>query len=453
MAILARNNVLGGDGFLLPDEIDPGENICVAVNIPNDPLYIAAFIGMYERMGTWVMWEKDGTTRARDAAQVWKNAIDASYVDGQLERCMSCCDDLITAINNIKINVTCGGCGVPEKTFRLPSDWMDDWATEPTAPSSENTELSAGDLCDRAFSAWNEMRVWITAFADNVADISPYDELYNILANSLLFKPTGEALYLIMATFSAMLYNNLVEDCLYFWDSLKDDFICNVVNSSNSQQLLAWFAPAIRTEPPTFTAGLWLEILFTGTDFNVLYDGTYVPFPEYIGSDCSYCEEQLGVEEIAPGHVMIPVTLAQAVISVNGGSVVNQGGNYWLFSGGANAGAMIEPDLSPWGYDWYANGGTSRQGARIVVGTPTNTLWGLQNSTLVFHGTLQNIVANEDIRVGNAGVLTDWLFEANRTTAISGAGNARMRIIQFGGIAGQSVVCQLWVVMDAGGQV
>jgi hypothetical protein len=32
-----------------------------------------------------------------------------------------------------------------------------------------------------------------------------------------------------------------------------------------------------------------MEVLLTGTHFTCLYDGSYNPLPEFIGSDCSFC--------------------------------------------------------------------------------------------------------------------------------------------------------------------
>jgi len=58
-------------GYLLPEVINPEENICVCVPIPKDWGHIRAFLGQLTELSKWQAWEKDGTTNASLAARRW----------------------------------------------------------------------------------------------------------------------------------------------------------------------------------------------------------------------------------------------------------------------------------------------------------------------------------------------------------------------------------------------
>jgi len=58
-------------GYLIPDVIDPEENICVCVPIPKDWGHVNAFLGQITELAKWLTWEKDGTESAKQAARRW----------------------------------------------------------------------------------------------------------------------------------------------------------------------------------------------------------------------------------------------------------------------------------------------------------------------------------------------------------------------------------------------
>lgn len=58
-------------GYLIPENIDPDENICVCVPIPKDWGHINAFIGQLTELAKWLTWEKDNTDNASIAARRW----------------------------------------------------------------------------------------------------------------------------------------------------------------------------------------------------------------------------------------------------------------------------------------------------------------------------------------------------------------------------------------------
>lgn len=80
-------------GYLIPDNPTPENLGCMLVFYPDDPLYSAALLGSLTFLGTWVAWEKDGTTRAKLAAEAWKEANE--------ETMATCGQNIAEAMNNI----------------------------------------------------------------------------------------------------------------------------------------------------------------------------------------------------------------------------------------------------------------------------------------------------------------------------------------------------------------
>lgn len=63
------------DGFLLPDEIDPEQTICVQFEIPNELNHIAAFWGALNVLEVWSNWDRDPEKKGKDVAAVWRRII------------------------------------------------------------------------------------------------------------------------------------------------------------------------------------------------------------------------------------------------------------------------------------------------------------------------------------------------------------------------------------------
>jgi len=95
-------------GYILPQQIDPPDRICVQVNVPNTPEYIAAITGAISTLGKWWTWEKSyspGDNRAKEAAEVWRKAIYETLVIGNCGGGMDCCNvvqDIEIIVNNIR---------------------------------------------------------------------------------------------------------------------------------------------------------------------------------------------------------------------------------------------------------------------------------------------------------------------------------------------------------------
>jgi len=76
-------------GYLIPENIDPDENICVCVPVPKDWGHIRAFMGQLTELSKWITWEKTGGTEAAQAARRWfditecvQKEIECAMTDG-----------------------------------------------------------------------------------------------------------------------------------------------------------------------------------------------------------------------------------------------------------------------------------------------------------------------------------------------------------------------------------
>lgn len=61
-------------GYILPENYDPPDVVCVKVYIPNDPLYLREFWGAYSYFTQWSAWKRDPLKRGKIAAKRWLDA-------------------------------------------------------------------------------------------------------------------------------------------------------------------------------------------------------------------------------------------------------------------------------------------------------------------------------------------------------------------------------------------
>lgn len=128
----------------LPGNIDPPENVCYAVEIPNDPDYIAAFWGAYEQLSHWWAWQRDPAKQGKDAARRWRLAVQETWKNFETigDMCdldinitcgagpAACCDQQLTIILNNQIHL---GSGVYDSIIALPDDGTDDGVNPPSS--------------------------------------------------------------------------------------------------------------------------------------------------------------------------------------------------------------------------------------------------------------------------------------------------------------------------------
>jgi len=346
-----------GKGYLLPENVDPEGFTCLKIYIPNDPTgyYLAAMSGAYSDMGRWVQWERDGTDRARLAANVWKQAIDFTYDFGWLECGMDCCDDLTERLIRIEallgeftdmnINVNCcgcGGCGCGSGSGQNP--WIDENGQplpieSPTIPGQNEPD--------------NDVSTWKCDATHQLIDdlVNFYSELNSVSLVGQLSLPVIAGILAALTLITAGTVWILATIALLFgvsigqvttwvqnWLSEKQgDLICVVYSSLTPAQahdnFLAYLAEH-KADIDGQTAGFWVEsvlkLVAGGIAWNEIFTADSVVIsPSNIGSTCP-CEGGSYFDLFGDGAwYLIPAVEGEVFIAGNANYQVS---NYlWSF--------------------------------------------------------------------------------------------------------------------------
>jgi len=116
------------NGYLIPENAQPADTRCLRVFVPDDPLYIAAFLGALTYFGQWTAWERDEQKRGQFAAHAWREANeltldglslpcgDYPITDEEMSEILEQLADIrsqLAEINNMNVTqtVNVGGCG------------------------------------------------------------------------------------------------------------------------------------------------------------------------------------------------------------------------------------------------------------------------------------------------------------------------------------------------------
>jgi hypothetical protein len=91
-------------GYKLPEVIEPEENCCICIPIPNDFNHKMAFLGQLDELGYWWNWERDPDKKGREAAAVWRKIVECIREEMDMSGC-GCGDDKPT---NTRINPETG---------------------------------------------------------------------------------------------------------------------------------------------------------------------------------------------------------------------------------------------------------------------------------------------------------------------------------------------------------
>lgn len=81
------------NGLPIPDPIDPEKALEFCMRIPDAPEYSQAFWGAMHNLGRWFSWEKDGTDRAKIAAETFWSYVGPAY-NKYLSGCVECTSDI-----------------------------------------------------------------------------------------------------------------------------------------------------------------------------------------------------------------------------------------------------------------------------------------------------------------------------------------------------------------------
>jgi hypothetical protein len=76
---MTRRNPDGG--YRLPEQLTDHELLCLSIPVPNNREYRAALWGALFELSKWWNWEKDGTNRAKEAADYWKDLLNPLVIE------------------------------------------------------------------------------------------------------------------------------------------------------------------------------------------------------------------------------------------------------------------------------------------------------------------------------------------------------------------------------------
>jgi len=135
-------------GFELPSPVDGWPLMDICLKIPDAPEYRRAFLGHLYKLGLWAAWEKSylpGDTRAKDAAQLWRDVLN-QYLEMGCD--MGCCPEPLTRVN-------------PDGTIDLSDDggltWHPAGNQDPRATAPQFPPLGGADGADKRCKAANNV--------------------------------------------------------------------------------------------------------------------------------------------------------------------------------------------------------------------------------------------------------------------------------------------------------
>ena len=327
-------------GYLLPENVSPADYICLRVYIPNDELYLEAFSGQFHELSTWLAWDRDGTSRASQAAARWKDAIDYTYLHGWLKCGGTLDSDIIRRIEeleNMVINVNCGGgcggCGGGCGGGCQPSDntYPNDPSVPPlpTLPAPTPTPGQTTDWCDRSneiasryVSIFQTLDLWWTGTTATVQGVETW--LTTMLEG---FAPILWPFILtqIATAITFIVSNGWVEQAKTAAEGMKDNLICAVYNSNDALSAKIAFDGVVDVQSSglgTIVRAI-LKLPTFLIDWSKVVDMVGIPTdPIYVGSTCNCgggggapipTGEPIAIDPIDDKYYLVPVDMDDPV--------------------------------------------------------------------------------------------------------------------------------------------
>lgn len=281
----------------IPDIIDPPDNVCYVVEIPNHPDYIAAFHGAYEQLSHWWAWQRDELKQGKDAAARWRLAVDETWTN--IETWGDMCALTITV--NCGSNCGCDYTYSPDATYDqitpemaeqilgLDTTLVDDGVNPPSADYVDYQDYvdykcaAAIRLADDLLDTFNRLgnlgaTLLTLSVTGATAFITSTLTTGIVGALSAFLTPFGAVAFilaLIVATFAISLRY------LYIFYQIRqsmsrDDLICILFTAENPQAARSSFIEEVRTH---YGSVLWDDVDQT------LFDDFLLNFLDYLAPD------------------------------------------------------------------------------------------------------------------------------------------------------------------------
>jgi len=286
-------------GYLIPENIDPDENICICVPVPKDWGHIRAFMGQLTELSKWITWEKTGGTEAAQAARRWfeitecvQEAIDCAMSDG-------CGCGSSAKPTNTRINPE---TGIYEESYDGGITWIPAPQLDPRSSGVVFPPISGDDGSEKRCEGANSVVSFLISMYEveldqlqNNATIA--DAIIAVLAAlsalSIFLAYVPAAVFALVAFVVGLFGHMIAEDFEAMfneavWDELLCIVYCNISNDGSfteAQWAKTWIeAVGVGGE----YAGIWLSehIKMIGT-----VGLTNAARAHYPGSrDCDSCE-------------------------------------------------------------------------------------------------------------------------------------------------------------------
>ena len=308
-----------GNGYILPENPTPESLRCLKVWIPDDPRYLEAFSGQFHDMGTWLVWEKDGTNRASLAADAWKDAIDYTYENGWLN-CgddMDCCQEILDRLTDIEESIknqtcTCGstgtgggnnnmccccGCGNNNQTTEPPNP--DDYIDPPPPPSVDPPPIvddewkcqASNQAVDDFIGYWTDVGNGV-ALGGNIIDILGGAALtYFLIVGATVWIV---AIAAVLAAVAAIVLSDKVLGWFVFH---RDNLVCLIYNAPTPAFAKSAYMSYVETNGSIPTGGatgglvkLIAQHFGEMVDWNKIFQpGSFFISPANQTADCTEC--------------------------------------------------------------------------------------------------------------------------------------------------------------------
>lgn len=279
-------------GFPLPNPVDGWPLLDICLKIPNAPEYRRAFLGHINKLGLWTMWEKSylpGDTRARDAAQLWRDVL---YQYLEMDCDMGCCPEP----NATRIN--------PDGSSSVSYDGGETWVPNPDDPRTTAPQLpppstppGAETKCKAANNALQQIKDAQAEFAANLGTGVTIVQLALAIAGvvALVFFTAGAAAFIVpimlelaagIITLTAAAYNALFTTTV--WDYVLCQLYCNMGEDGTFTQ--ANFNEIMSKLDGHFSGNLALTFsgILRGWQLVGLNNAARIPSTSNL--DCSACE-------------------------------------------------------------------------------------------------------------------------------------------------------------------